>query len=255
MPPALNPKSAAILELIAQGHSYDQILARQPDLTYPDIFAAAREALNVIENLSLPNTHVSARTVIPDTRPAKAWSAEDDARLASLSKQGRSLTAIASQLQRQPNEIRDHLKTLHIPKPPAPKTEPMPKPEPAPKGTKPRDTHLPARQGLKWTPEEDALLRDLFEKGTSDADIAEQLQRSPGGINARIDKLRNEQSGGNRVLGLHPKDNRAVELLSGHFGPYVKHGSTTVNVPRTVHPGTITLEHALQLLAGEYIKS
>ena len=45
----LSEQSAAILELIAAGHSYEQILARLPDLTYPDIFASAREALALLD--------------------------------------------------------------------------------------------------------------------------------------------------------------------------------------------------------------
>ncbi|MBN1139680.1 MAG: hypothetical protein JXM73_24115 [Anaerolineae bacterium] len=41
----LSARSVTILKLIAQGHTYDQILALHPELTYPDIFEAAREAL------------------------------------------------------------------------------------------------------------------------------------------------------------------------------------------------------------------
>ena len=49
----LSAKSAAVLELIAQGHGYDQILAARPDCTYLDIFRAAREALGLLTLRSL----------------------------------------------------------------------------------------------------------------------------------------------------------------------------------------------------------
>ncbi|MBN1139286.1 MAG: hypothetical protein JXM73_22105 [Anaerolineae bacterium] len=42
---SLSPRSVTVLKLIARGHTYDQILALHPELTYPDIFEAARKAL------------------------------------------------------------------------------------------------------------------------------------------------------------------------------------------------------------------
>ncbi len=42
----LEHKSKRVLELIAEGHSYEQILAIEPSFRYPDIFAAAQEALD-----------------------------------------------------------------------------------------------------------------------------------------------------------------------------------------------------------------
>lgn len=41
----LSPRARGILEKIAAGKSYEQILAADPGLSYLDIFAAAREAL------------------------------------------------------------------------------------------------------------------------------------------------------------------------------------------------------------------
>ena len=43
----LTEKSRAILEAIAQGHTYEQILAQHLAWTYHDIFLAAAEALDV----------------------------------------------------------------------------------------------------------------------------------------------------------------------------------------------------------------
>jgi hypothetical protein len=45
--PALSPTSVNVLRLIAEGRTYEQILALRPELTYPDIFGAAREALAI----------------------------------------------------------------------------------------------------------------------------------------------------------------------------------------------------------------
>jgi hypothetical protein len=41
----LSPQSALVLRRIAEGRTYEQILKLHPELTYPDIFAAAHEAL------------------------------------------------------------------------------------------------------------------------------------------------------------------------------------------------------------------
>ena len=46
----LNAKSCTALEAIAEGHSYEQILAANPHLTYKDIFAAAAEALDLLDS-------------------------------------------------------------------------------------------------------------------------------------------------------------------------------------------------------------
>ena len=49
----LSETARTILGLIAEGRSYDQILQQRPELTYFDIFAAAREALELAETAPL----------------------------------------------------------------------------------------------------------------------------------------------------------------------------------------------------------
>jgi hypothetical protein len=44
----LRSRSREVLRLIARGHSYEQILAAIPGLTYRDIFRAAHEALKLL---------------------------------------------------------------------------------------------------------------------------------------------------------------------------------------------------------------
>jgi DNA topoisomerase-1 len=55
-------------------------------------------------------------------------------------------------------------------------------------------------------------------------------------------------------LGAHPTDGQPVRVLSGRYGPYVKHGSTNANVPRGSDPQAMTLEEAVKLLAEREAK-
>jgi hypothetical protein len=51
-----------------------------------------------------------------------------------------------------------------------------------------------------------------------------------------------------RELGNHPQQRGPVLLLSGRYGPYVKHGDSNAKVPRTLEPGDLTLDQAISLL-------
>ena len=52
-----------------------------------------------------------------------------------------------------------------------------------------------------------------------------------------------------RQLGQHPQDNEPVDIYSGRYGPYVKHGKTNAKIPQGEAMDTLTLERALELLA------
>jgi hypothetical protein len=52
-----------------------------------------------------------------------------------------------------------------------------------------------------------------------------------------------------RVLGPHPGDKKPVELHSGRYGPYVKHGDINATVPDRDKVDSLTLEDAVALLA------
>jgi DNA topoisomerase-3 len=54
-----------------------------------------------------------------------------------------------------------------------------------------------------------------------------------------------------RVLGAHPKDKQPVELHSGRYGPYVKHGSVNATLPDADQIDSLTLPEALALLAAK----
>ena len=49
-------------------------------------------------------------------------------------------------------------------------------------------------------------------------------------------------------LGPHPQDQQPVALLSGRYGPYVKHGRTNATVPQDYDAAALTLEQAVAIL-------
>ncbi len=49
-------------------------------------------------------------------------------------------------------------------------------------------------------------------------------------------------------LGPHPQDQQPVALLSGRYGPYIKHGRINATVPQDYDPAALTLEQALTIL-------
>jgi DNA topoisomerase-1 len=83
------------------------------------------------------------------------------------------------------------------------------------------------------------------------------------GLNRAVDLLAEKRAGGAgrrgeatalKDLGAHPADGAPVRVLSGRYGPYIKHGSTNANVPRGSDPQTMTLDAAVLLLAERAAK-
>jgi DNA topoisomerase-1 len=66
---------------------------------------------------------------------------------------------------------------------------------------------------------------------------------------------RSERGAGGKQLGMHPEDQKPVTLMSGRYGPYVKHGRINATVPRDYEPATLTLEQGLEILAAKSAKS
>jgi DNA topoisomerase-1 len=80
------------------------------------------------------------------------------------------------------------------------------------------------------------------------------------GLNRAVDVLATKRAGRRAEstalaeLGAHPADGQPIRVLSGRYGPYIKHGSTNANVPRGADPLSVTLEQAVALLAERAAK-
>ncbi len=57
-----------------------------------------------------------------------------------------------------------------------------------------------------------------------------------------------------RTLGEHPDDKSSVEICSGRYGPYVRHGKINATLPKDTTPDEVTLEQGLALLAARVAK-
>ena len=57
-----------------------------------------------------------------------------------------------------------------------------------------------------------------------------------------------------RDLGAHPALGGKVQVLTGRYGPYVKHGKVNATLPRDREPDEVTLEEAVALIAAKSAK-
>jgi len=78
------------------------------------------------------------------------------------------------------------------------------------------------------------------------------------GLNRAVVVLAEKKAGGRggrtgasaalKELGAHPISGKPVRILSGRYGPYIKHEATNANVPKGADPMEITLERAVALI-------
>ncbi len=54
-----------------------------------------------------------------------------------------------------------------------------------------------------------------------------------------------------RELGAHPGDSKPVVVMTGRYGPYVKHGAINATLPRGISPEVVTLNQAIELIAAK----
>jgi len=57
-----------------------------------------------------------------------------------------------------------------------------------------------------------------------------------------------------RTLGEHPDDKAPVEVCSGRYGPYARHGKINATLPKDISPEEVTLEEALGLISAKAAK-
>ena len=107
----LTPKTVRVLGMIAEGHSYSQIVEGGHDLTYRDVFSAADEALKLGES-PLATDSGMARAKRRHARAYEKRDAEEDAELLALHKDGQTTHEMGMHFGRQASAIRSRLKKL-----------------------------------------------------------------------------------------------------------------------------------------------
>ncbi|MDX8378911.1 MAG: type I DNA topoisomerase [Gallionella sp.] len=75
-------------------------------------------------------------------------------------------------------------------------------------------------------------------------------------LNRAVELLSQARDGNTvlRALGDHPEDKTSVEICSGRYGPYARHGKINATLPKDISPDEITLEQALELIAAKAAK-
>lgn len=110
----ISEKSRAILQAIAKGHTYEQILVQDLAWTYHDIFQAAAEALEAGPASNDGKSYSVGEIRHEHPRAYEKWSAEEDSELSKLFRNGKSVKEIATVLNRQDGAIRSRLAKLNL---------------------------------------------------------------------------------------------------------------------------------------------
>ncbi len=118
-PNKLNDKSRAILEAIAKGHTYEQILVQDLAWTYHDIFQAAADALELAGFSGSKQSYDERLSDIKQAYPKayQPWTSEEDAQLTARFHSAASVEELAREFQRQPGAIRSRLAKLNLVRP------------------------------------------------------------------------------------------------------------------------------------------
>ena len=109
----LSKKSALVLSLIAEGHSYAQIVDSHSGISYRDIFNAAEEALKMYET---PTSYQARLAKLKERYPKayERWTEEDESDLAKAYNSGIKIANLTKMFQRQPSAIRSRLSKLGL---------------------------------------------------------------------------------------------------------------------------------------------
>ncbi len=110
----ISEKSRAILQAIAKGHTYEQILVQDLAWTYHDIFRAATEALEGGPTANDAKSYSVEEIRHDHPRAYEKWSAEEDDQLTTLFLKGKDVKEIAATLHRQEGAVRSRLTKLNL---------------------------------------------------------------------------------------------------------------------------------------------
>lgn len=111
---ALSEKSRAILQAIAKGHTYEQILVQDLAWTYHDIFKAAAEALEIPQATGEGKSYDVEEIRHDHPRAYEKWGTEEDGQLSELCRVGKNVSEIARILHRQEGAIRSRMAKLNL---------------------------------------------------------------------------------------------------------------------------------------------
>jgi DNA topoisomerase-1 len=87
---------------------------------------------------------------------------------------------------------------------------------------------------------------EVFEVGLNRAVVVLAEKKAGGGRGGRTGAA----SAALKELGDHPVTGKPVRVLSGRYGPYIKHEATNANVPKGADPAGLTLDEAVALLTA-----
>ncbi len=110
----LSARSVEVLRLISEGRNYEQILSLHPKLSYLDIFAAAREALEVAARAGEDQTKRMSEVRETHPRAYEKWSTEEDMELTRLVAGGEGVEEISAHLRRHPSAVRARMMRLNL---------------------------------------------------------------------------------------------------------------------------------------------
>jgi len=113
-PNRLSAKSKVVLTLIANGYTYERILSSHPDLTYHDIFKAAREALESAVETDNEDSRTLSRIRRTHPHAYEKWSDQEVAQLERLVRLGKGVDEIAMLHGRQPSAIRSRMARMNL---------------------------------------------------------------------------------------------------------------------------------------------
>ncbi|HYM67365.1 MAG TPA: type I DNA topoisomerase, partial [Patescibacteria group bacterium] len=93
-------------------------------------------------------------------------------------------------------------------------------------------------------------IEDVFSVGLNRA-VTLLAEKAAGGGKGRFQRAKPTVL---KDLGEHPQSGGKIEVLSGRYGPYVKHDKINATIPNGKDPAAITVEEAVELLAARAAK-